>query len=1223
MAQPESGLTEEQRRRKRQLELRRKRAAAEQQKNEQNRIAARSARSGQTPDFNRPVDPAKQQGFINTALTNPLDRFQNEIKNFEPRPDAGINHPMDALLFKFGNSLTGGAFQAAGNDVAPGAELGNRAVKASDSYPVAAMTGQTGGMATQVIAGGHALAPLKGLPLVKNAVDAAGKTRLGSYAGRMAKDMGLWTGESALQGATTLASENAAYTGKEPTMGDRAAMAKDMATMNMGDLGVQMPFVKDIPLNVAGPLGTSLMRRTGTALATQGASVTPQHVRKSVQSGTGRLSGGPEQMRAVAGVIDTELAGGLRPQSIAAVHRILKHSGLTDSDIRALNTEVSERMQALPGSAASRKTVGQLYSEILEETKPQAAENIRAVLRERRLNIRRNDNSAGIIRAGTRDLRDSQKDFLDNSATTNLGTDTRIGVREQVKAAKKEIGDEYDRILDAAPVTGEGADSLRFTLKSDPRSATVLKRKAKNAGFVKRGKDGKLTVDVNAYIDANPYRAGHWMRSRLSKDARSAQGTEKGDLLDTVEEIDEVLNGFDAYAQTKSNWGSEQGVMDARTFGDKLFGGTDSKQINNDGMRAELVESFNALPEREKTVALASIRDAALARMRGGPADQQARISSITTGGAIDFFNEVGAKNFADDLLAIKQEQGYLNAFDPDAGPRTAPNQQAVSQAPALYNSKIANAVDNSTPGTVLGEGALMAFAPHYQGLYAAYRGSRLLAEMGLGTRAKTLEDMTRFLMARPQASGNLPMKNVTPTKGGSTAPPAGGSPMPMKPPPNSGTPGPDFPIVVRHDDGQEIGFKTRAEAEAFARENPAGSPLPMKGDAKHGGSTTTDRAVDAAALGVASGGFVGPADAEGVNYEAEFASVEQDLQRAQGERQATLQRLQAAQDELAAWNARFNAEDRDVKAIQTFLRDNVNPDLAVDGDPRGQTATANQQYISRLEQAIIAQQEALAKNDEMVQSAEKRRADLENRQVYDQTAPNPAWDFVREKLPWVGAAAGIYAGYRTRGGTMRKARQKAEAVENQVEGLLKPSRGKNALSKDSHAVNEMHELGGSGPNVPFDDYLTGPKQGQPRARPNAAEIASLFPKASQNWSRADIAGSALWGLEGTAGTVGMMYSDANLQAAETRLRQLEDAPEKDLAAIKKARSDVEFWKSAKAISQASQMLGIYGAGINLAKGAVEKLPTPQPNKKKIADMRSSVAQRIQKRDEEYRHGNR
>lgn len=398
---------------------------------------------------------------------------------------------------------------------------------------------------------------------------------------------------------------------------------------------------------------------------------------------------------------------------------------------------------------------------------------------------------------------------------------------------------------------------------------------------------------------------------------------------------------------------------------------------------------------------------------------------------------------------------------------------------------------------------------------------------------------------------------------------------------------------------------------------------LPMKGDAKQGGSTTTDRAVDAATLGVASGGFVGPADAEGVNYEAEFAAVEQDLQRAQGERQATLQRLQAAQDELAAWNARFNGQDRDVKAIQTFLRDNVNPDLAVDGDPRGQTATANQQYISRLEQAIIAQQEALAKNDEMVQSAEKRRADLENRQVYDQTAPNPAWDFVREKLPWVGAAAGIYAGYRTRGGTMRKARQKAEAVENQVEGLLKPSRGKNALSKDSHAVNEMHELGGSGPNVPFDDYLTGPKQGQPRARPNAAEIASLFPKASQNWSRADIAGSALWGLEGTAGTVGMMYSDANLQAAETRLRQLEDAPEKDLAAIKKARSDVEFWKSAKAISQASQMLGIYGAGINLAKGAVEKLPTPQPNKKKIADMRSSVAQRIQKRDEEYRHGNR
>ena len=40
--------------------------------------------------------------------------------------------------------------------------------------------------------------------------------------------------------------------------------------------------------------------------------------------------------------------------------------------------------------------------------------------------------------------------------------------------------------------------------------------------------------------------------------------------------------------------------------------------------------------------------------------------------------------------------------------------------------------------------------------------------------------------------------------------------------PPNAGPPGPDYPHVVRHEDGQEWGFKTREEAEEFANDgNP------------------------------------------------------------------------------------------------------------------------------------------------------------------------------------------------------------------------------------------------------------------------------------------------------------------------------------------------------------------------------------------------------------------
>lgn len=755
-------------------------------------------------------------------FTSGLDRVVDSFENFNPQPDAGIHSPADAFLFKGVNALTGGGLQRGGNEAFEGTVqegFGDRAVVAANSFPVGATAGQIAGMGAQLHPAHRALSVAKNVPGIKQVVDAAGKTRLGSYAGRLATGSAAWTGESALQGGTTLAEENSAYTGQAPTLGDRASMAGDMATMNLGDMGIKTPFLKSVPVNVLGPVGTSIARRAGTGIATQGASVTPQNVRQAVQASTGRISGGPEQMRGLAQVIDTELAGGLRPQSIAAVHRILKHSGLSDGDIRTLNAEVSERMKALPGSAASRKTIGQLYVEILEETKPQAAENITAVLRERRLNVRRNDDSAGIIRSGTRELRGSQKDFLDHSARKNLGQDTRIGVKEQVKATQQEIGAEYDRILAAAPTTGAGADTLRALLKADPSKSSVLRRKAKNAG-----------MSVDAYIDAKPYEAGHWMRSRLSKDARSASGREKGDLLDTVDQIDEVLDGFDAYATTKRNWGTEQGVLDARQFGDKLFGGANSSLMNNDGMRAELVQSFQALSPREQQVALVSIRDAALAKMRGGPAGQQARLTSITSDAAIDFFEQVGAKPFADDLLAIRNEQGFLNSFDPNANSRTAPNQQATAQAPALYNSKVANAVDNATPGTILGEGALMAFAPHYQGLYAAYRGSRMLANAGFGTRAKTLEDMTRFLMARPRAANHAAQRNRANAFNQQIPPAGSGGAAPA--PPNAFNPTPaDEPVQNGLFGARKMEFPDNPGAASASQGRPVNAGLALGGE--------------------------------------------------------------------------------------------------------------------------------------------------------------------------------------------------------------------------------------------------------------------------------------------------------------------------------------------------------------------------------------------------------
>jgi hypothetical protein len=837
---------------------------------EEKRIRARSAANGQTPQFDIPVDPSKQSGALNT---DPLDRVVDSFQNYNPQSGAGIKGPLDAFLFKGVNALTGGALQRAGNEAFEGTVqegFGDQAVKASDTFPVGAVSGQIAGSAAQLVPAQRAVSVGRNLPVIKPIVDAVGKTRAGSYLGRLASGSAAWAGESALQGATTVAEEQSAYTGEKPTLESRGDLAKQIATMNLGDVGVDLPLLKDAPINVLGPVASSVARRVGTGIATQGASVTPEHVRKSVQASTGRLSGGPEQMRSVAEVIDAELAGGLRPQAIAAVQRLLKGSGLTSDDIMTLNRTVSERANAATGAAVGRKSIGQLYDEVLNDPsgpiyRPQASLNILGVLRERRMNMDRGDGSAGIIGGESRALRDSQKQILEQSARDNLGQGSRVGLSDQVAEAKSALSSEYNRVLAAAPSTGPGADTLKQILLPDPNKSSVLSRRAKNAGFVKVGQNGRQTPDVDAYINARPYEAAHWMRSKLSQASRSAQGAERMVLGNTVEQLDDVLDQLDTYAATKRQWGTEESLLGAQKFGDRLFGGANSSLMNNPGMRDELIRSFDALPDSQKPIALVSIRDAALGRMQGGPAGQSARLTALTSDAAIDFFNRVGARGFADDLTTIKNEQSYLNTFDPDTQSRTGPNQQAVANAPSLYGSTASNAVraDGQGMGVIPIELAASQVAPGLSGWYAGYRGLKAVANKAFDLRNATKEDMTRFLMARPNRQ-ELPMRGQSPAPGGvPNAPPSPRGPSGGSTPPNAGTPGPEFPHVVRHDDGQEWGFKTRAEAEEFAaRPSPPSAPagaLPMKSDepVKNGLPIVIDR--HGGVMGAAAGFSAAP----------------------------------------------------------------------------------------------------------------------------------------------------------------------------------------------------------------------------------------------------------------------------------------------------------------------------------------------------------------------------
>ncbi len=397
-----------------------------------------------------------------------------------------------------------------------------------------------------------------------------------------------------------------------------------------------------------------------------------------------------------------------------------------------------------------------------------------------------------------------------------------------------------------------------------------------------------------------------------------------------------------------------------------------------------------------------------------------------------------------------------------------------------------------------------------------------------------------------------------------------------------------------------------------------ANAPRPTPQAASSNG--VSSKATDAAALGVASGTIVPAADAEGLNYEQKFAVVEQDLQRAQGERQATLQRLQSAQDELAAWNARFNAEDRNVINIQTFLRDNVNPKLAIDGDPRGQTATANQEYISRLEQAISTQQEALARSDALIQQVEARKEELENDQALNAAAPHPVWDFMRDKLFYPAAAAGIFFGGRARNARNRAAKQNALAIEDRVEGLLEPSGGRNALARDANNLNEVWQLGGASDNVPFQTTQTGPNAGQPRPKSKALQPSSLFPK-GQFFDGGDLKSTATFGTEGALAHLGKRGAEVKVEEAEQRLEEAKASG--NLGEIRDAARSLETWKTVYSLAEAFERLGLAGIATTGAYGAAGRYATPKPGIGKIGERQSSTLKRIEDRKSVAKSTNR
>jgi hypothetical protein len=721
----------------------------------------------------QPASPFLQRGMgmVQGAMATPPRQpaaweagAREYVANMPERERGGIQSGGDAALFNIANTLTAGGLQRAGNQVVPGKNLGDAAMREGESYyPTASVVGRGLGYAAPAGAGGRvanmAVQDLITASGARNLVPKAisegtdALARTARYTGRLgtlAPVGALQTG--AFEGIVEQPVRDF-MAGEESTVGGRVRAGVN-ALANPINYGV-LPAA-----SLVGRLGKSVV--TGVA--------TPGDVQRAVTSGSrGAVPLSEGQLAAdAAQILDTQAMSAIGPRGFKLVERILRQSGLSDSDIPAVNAKVRELLKAAPDAVAGRLTLGQVYAKALYDLdKTQAGENILKVLRERRNVTDVGDRSPSIVGKEVRDLRGSQVDFVTQSAESNLGAGKRIDIKNAVAETKKQIGAEYNRVLAEADPTRPEARGIAMIVMGDASAPGILKRRAENAGF----------ESVEAYVANRPDEAGHWLRSSLAKAARGASGREKIELETTVGQLDELLDTNAGYAQARQQYGTEIGVDEARDIGSNFIAAS-----RNQGNLDLLLEQIAALPPRQRDVALLSIRDNLLSPVRGSGEDAPARISQLVSVGTLEGLERLGpaGKGLADDIRAIRDENNFLGQIDsgnPLRQSATFSNADAAANAPDLYSGGIARTLNAGGGSSLPADIAISAITGTPIAPFTLAKIARGGLQSVFAPGRKSKEAMTQFLMTRP--------RNALP----SGTPPAGAPPPQAPPPLTTGAP--------------------------------------------------------------------------------------------------------------------------------------------------------------------------------------------------------------------------------------------------------------------------------------------------------------------------------------------------------------------------------------------------------------------------------------------------
>jgi hypothetical protein len=468
-----------------------------------------------------------------------------------------------------------------------------------------------------------------------------------------------------------------------------------------------------------------------------------------------------------------------RPQAMDALGRILLASNVprdrVTSGLAKVVKSLEEGASLQSGGSVRAPTVAQLLEREFAEEFPEVAQNIRTVLLERRLSNKPKDSSSTIIRDAAQEMRQSQVPFLDESASANLGSNSRLATSADVEANLRQIGEEG-----YAPIVNQRAEPQRARQIQDVLNGPGMNELGRPLRQIAAGEG----VDIDVMIAQRPIQAAHWMQHKARLLASENEGTALGNaynnmrsrILKTIDDL-ETPDG-QTYAQIRARYGDEAGIRDALSAGDR-FGAI----VRNPDGANRFVEAFKSATPEQQAAQLASIRDWAQSKLRGGGEGGTARMTELKNIAVLDTLEKLGAqgKALADDIRAVRDEEQFLGSFYPNAESATARNLLATGQGADLYSRPGAS----SMPVNALADAALMGSGLAAAPIMTAMRQGPKLYRGIMQPRTATREDMTRVLMSRPKAGERVLASradNATPQNALNVTPP----PAPSGPPMNA-----------------------------------------------------------------------------------------------------------------------------------------------------------------------------------------------------------------------------------------------------------------------------------------------------------------------------------------------------------------------------------------------------------------------------------------------------